>query len=569
MAAITAELALEVSKFQSALKTAQQSLRGFKTNTERTGLGLGASLFQGIASVAGGTLVADAFKSALSGAVGLVKDAAEGLKGAFDLGGHLVDVSAQIGSTAGQVLLLQTAFKNAGMEAEDVGAVINKMQKGIATGTQRGSEQESVFKQLGLDPAQLANMDPSAAFQKIGAAIAGIQNPTQRAATAMQVFGRTGARLMSVFGDSGALADAKTMLGDQVQILDQSAADFDKASDIINGAFHKLQGFFVGMGSRVVNALQPFLDELNKIDLAGIGQRFGDAMVQAFQVIKATIQELTAGDMLALVGDGLVAAFKEGINVLWAGLWGAIRAAGQLMIEAFKSAIALVAIVTTADFWKGLGHALISMALAFTATMIHGIAAILDEIKKIPGVGRAVGKANEKTRAYAESLDRKAGVHADAAATNLEKPVDIATKRFTDAGAKIADAFKRGYNDTGSIMDASGEKARIGEAIARINERAKKNQADADQNKKPAPGRTPEIAPFEGQQRGSPGALASAVNLIMGRSANELILDESKKQTTELQQIKQGINRLVDRQPSAAPAPPSVARPIDSTPRFS
>jgi len=55
----------------------------------------------------------------------------------------------------------------------------------------------------------------------------------------------------------------------------------------------------------------------------------------------------------------------------------------------------------------------------------------------------------------------------------------------------------------------------------------------------------------------------------MGRSANELILDENKKQTTELQQIRQGINRLVDKAPSGAAPPPAVARPIDLIPRFS
>ena len=239
------------------------------------------------------------------------------------------------------------------------------------------------------------------------------------------------------------------------------------------------------------------------------------------------------------------------------------------MIEAFKTAVTLLSIVGTVDFWKGLGHALISTALAFTAMMIHGIAAILDEIKKIPGVGRVVGKANEKTRAYAESLDRKADEHADAAAGYLEKPVTEATNRFAEAGANIADAFKRGYNDSANIMDASGEKARISDAIARINERAKQNQAQDDQNKKPATPPAQAIAPFEGQQRGTPGALAAAVNLIMGRSANELLLDESKKQTTELQQIKQGINKLVDKQPPTPPAAPAVARPIDSTPRFS
>lgn len=369
---------------------------------------------------------------------------------------------------------------------------------------------------------------------------------------------------MAMFGDSGALTDAKTMLGSQVDILDQSAADFDKASDIIGGAFNKLQGFFVGVGAHVVNALQPLLDEFNKLDLAGIGQQFGDALSRAYQILKATIQELTAGDALSLIGDMLILAFKSSINVLWAGLWGAIRAAGQLIIESFKTAISVFSILTTVDYWKGLGNALISMAIAFSAMMMHGVAALLDEIRKIPGIGRAIGNGNKTVHAYATDLDKKADSYAEAAAANLEKPINDITARYAEAGHNIADAFKRGYNDTGDLMDTSGEKTRIGDAVARITARADANQKKDDaampehkQDDKPKV-----IAPFEGPARGSPGALASAVNLIMGRSANELILDENKKQTIELQQINAGIKSL---KPAAATP---VSRPVDATPRF-
>ena len=54
MAAITAELALEISKFQASLKQAQDHLRSFKAKTENTGRGLGSSLTSGLSEAVGG-----------------------------------------------------------------------------------------------------------------------------------------------------------------------------------------------------------------------------------------------------------------------------------------------------------------------------------------------------------------------------------------------------------------------------------------------------------------------------------------------------------------------------------
>jgi len=54
MASITAELALEISKFQASLKQAQDSLRSFKGKTESTGAGLGSSLTSGLSEAVGG-----------------------------------------------------------------------------------------------------------------------------------------------------------------------------------------------------------------------------------------------------------------------------------------------------------------------------------------------------------------------------------------------------------------------------------------------------------------------------------------------------------------------------------
>ena len=492
MAAITAELALEVSKFQDALKKAQQSVNGFKTHAEKSGGGLGMKLF---GSMGAGLMAIGTAAAGLIASVGGIAGAAAGLKNAFDLGAELKDSAAQIGSTAGQTLLLQQAFKNAGMEAEEVTKVIDKMQKNVAAGTKRGSEQEAIFTQLGINPTQLANMDPSTAFQKVGTAIASIRNPTQRVAAAMAVFGRTGAKALAMFSDGGGLNEARAMLGSQVDILDKSAEDFHQASIILGSAFRKLQGFFVGVGSRIVTSLQPFLEQFNKIDLAGIGQRFGDAMVRAFQIIKATIQELTAGDLFSLVGDSLAVGFKEAINVLWAGFWGFVRALGQFVQEFGKSLVTLVSIVTTSEFWAGMGHALMGIALAFDAAMMEVIAKVLTEVKKIPIVGKVVGDADKKAHEQARALDEAGKKERAQAGAQLAPAIAKAAERFAEAAHNIGDAFERGYKGADKVFDPSEERARIADAIKRINERAKKNQAEDEKNKKPEPPKQP-IAPL-------------------------------------------------------------------------
>jgi hypothetical protein len=68
----------------------------------------------------------------------------------------------------------------------------------------------------------------------------------------------------------------------------------------------------------------------------------------------------------------------------------------------------------------------------------------------------------------------------------------------------------------------------------------------------------------------SPGSFASAINLVMGRSANELILDETKKQTETQRQmageLKQINEKLTPRPGNASPAAPVPL--VDTVARF-
>ena len=78
-----------------------------------------------------------------------------------------------------------------------------------------------------------------------------------------------------------------------------------------------------------------------------------------------------------IIGGTLVLAFQEASNFLLSNLLGVFYAVGQYFAETIPNFIALFGIVTTADFWKGMGNALMGIAQGFIALLLDGVAMLL------------------------------------------------------------------------------------------------------------------------------------------------------------------------------------------------
>jgi hypothetical protein len=253
----------------------------------------GKAIAKGIALGAAG--VAAAGVAAGVAVAAMAKKMAEGVKSALDLGGALSDVSAQTGIAAGNVAVLQRAFADNGIAADKLGAVINKMQKSISDFGLGMTEPTEAFESLGIAFSDIQGLSPEKQFELIAQRISAISNPTERAAAAMRIFGRSGGQLLTLFSDSGALAKATEALGAQAEILNRRSGDFDAASDLLAGAGVKLQGFFVGVADKLVEPLMGVLKEFYQIDLAGIGQRLGESIAPAVEKIGGMIEGMVAG----------------------------------------------------------------------------------------------------------------------------------------------------------------------------------------------------------------------------------------------------------------------------------
>jgi len=264
---------------------------------------LGSVMANLVKSLARFAVIAGAitFAAAVAGAVKL----GGALKKAFDAGGALSDLSAQTGIAVKQLVILQQAFKDNGLSADQAGSTINKLQRSISDFGAGLSTQVRAFERLGISFDQLDQKSPLEQFQMVQAAISKMENPTQKAATAMEIFGRSGGDMLALFADGNAIDNAMVTVGSAADLLDKNATKFDRISDLLGSAGSKLQGFFVGIADVAADKILPALEKFNAIDFAAMGQNF----MQNFNLVKLTAIFTTAVQFAAEVfQDGLIKA---------------------------------------------------------------------------------------------------------------------------------------------------------------------------------------------------------------------------------------------------------------------
>ena len=109
--------------FEAALK---MDVSGFTSGINKATSGISS-----LAATVKGLAVVEYGGRALSAMADAVGAAFRGMYGAMEAGGALVDLSEQTGLAVDKLMVLKTAFAQAGMGSEEVQPVINKMQKAI------------------------------------------------------------------------------------------------------------------------------------------------------------------------------------------------------------------------------------------------------------------------------------------------------------------------------------------------------------------------------------------------------------------------------------------------------
>jgi hypothetical protein len=394
-----------------------------------------------------------------------------GVKGALDLGGALSDLNTRTGIAVDSLLVMQEAFKNNGLQAGDVGNAVNRLQKALEGLNEEGQPTNETFEQLGLNMDELKKLSPEQQFAAIGKAINGLESASARSAAAMAIFGKSGGEMLTLFADTGAMGNAAKEVGAQAKILKDNAALFDNISDFIGNAIPaKLQGFFVGMAEQVAPILAPLVEFFRGTDFTEVGRKFG-------AVLAFIIQSLTDGSLWQIIADSAIVAATNVLNFLWRTLSGILSAAVAYVGESIKNAVTLFQVVTKPGFWAGIGFALMSIAARFNAMMMDGVADLLDALRNVPGIGKAIGRAADWARGQAVSNQQTADFAGSQGVDLLTPAFDAFKQRVIEMGAAVVEAFAKGRDAAGDLVDNSGIDAAMSARIAGVIDNVHKLQA--------------------------------------------------------------------------------------------
>jgi len=318
----TIQISADTSGFVQAVGRAENSMRGLSRNIQAA---TSPGMFDGLTGSFGKLL----------GGVGIMATltaAAQKFYAAMEAGGSLVDLSAQTGLAVDKLMVLQLAFEQAGMSAGDVQPVIGKLQKSVAEAATGNADAAAKFRTMGLSIQSLQGLSADEQLTAVGDAIGKIENPAQRSAMAMEIFGKSGAKLLSVFS-AGGLEDVQTNIGNQAQLMVQNAGIFDRATDVLNTAGSKIQGFFVGMASEIMPPLMGVVDAVNGIDLSGIGEAFGSAIASAIVLLQ------NFDEVGGIILDSITLAFKTATNFYYDQMTTNIFKLGSFIKDSFASAV--------------------------------------------------------------------------------------------------------------------------------------------------------------------------------------------------------------------------------------
>lgn len=333
-----------------------------------------------------------------------VKKIATDFQAAIDMGGRLNDLASRTGETAGNLMLLERAFQNAGAGADKVGPALNKMQRFMVEAEQRGGEQAETMRRLGLSFESLREKTPTEQLQAFAKAVAETDDPALRTTASMQVLGRSGGELIPLFRAMGVeLETAKNQLGSAPRIIDATNQALDTIGDNMGAVREKSKEFALGLMSQLLPGLVSISDKLATIDAAGIGEAFSNYAKRALEWADSIFK---VGEALTQIQQGLNAIVSGdiggGLNLIWltmrdaalnainqisaAGI-AALQAVGGLLNSLFAEDSALV---------KTAGHAFSLMGKMLSQAISQ---AVVDSLPHIKIFESAINKAKNNIAA--------------------------------------------------------------------------------------------------------------------------------------------------------------------------
>lgn len=274
-------------KLTKGLEKAQARLKAFGEGLQKVGKGLAAL---------GGSVLAPIML---------------GVKAFTEGGDAIAKMSKRTGIGVEALSELGFAADLCGVDMETLETGVRKMQKTLAEAATGSEGATQALGYLNLTVADLADLSPEQQLKLIADRLAAIKDPTVRAALAMEIFGKSGTKLIPLLqnGAAGIEALQKQARDLGLTMSAESAEAAEHFKDTLNILWRVVRKVSTTIASAVIPLLQEAADAAIRCTVSVIGWlRANKALVVT--VFKIAVAVTAAGLAIAALGTAIIGVSK-------------------------------------------------------------------------------------------------------------------------------------------------------------------------------------------------------------------------------------------------------------------
>ena len=425
----------------------------------------------------------------------------------------LEDRVEKLGNTADKlgvsfefIQTLEAAAARSGTSVEAVSTAFGRLQKNVTGVDEESKAAQAALKAIGVTAEELQALRPEDQYLLIGERLQAIQNPAERTAAAIQLFGKSGAELLPFFRNLGGASDDMERFGRALTDIDRQRVDdfgagLDALSVATQGLGQSLLLPFVGLGEGVATAFAEVTAGLTAI-IDPIGQVLEPVLTQVGRVVE--VLGIGLGNLGRIVG-AVFSPFAEvvqGVAValepLYDGVVDLFRTISDSQVAVTEWVMSFTPVGLIADNIGGLAEVVsrvitiittsFSKAVEYVGNLTDGFDTLIGKAPFIQDLGRVVSFVFGNIAEFITNIVSGIGTFVDDLLTIAEYWLGI------DRSAKGAAASSAAATE--STAEASKEAQKANEEREKTFQRLREevNNAIDDSRKFGAAGRDAALA---------------------------------------------------------------------------
>ena len=362
------ELAADVSRLRTDMAKAQGEIK---------------SSLDSIAKSTAGTAILMGAQFAMGFAQGFAEKVGQALEN-VDV---LSKMAQSIGTATENLSALAYAGSLADISTDQLATSFKKLTDSMLDAKDPASKSAAAFKALGLNAQELWTQDPAEQFKAVAEAISGFKDGSEKAAVAVQIFGKAGAQLIPLLNAGAAGLDEATKEAERLGLVVSTETGI--AIENLNDDMTRLSKLGEGAAITVAGRLAPALDTFAKsaVEASTSSQLWLDMLESIGSFLSGFINNLTY--TFGTISNG----YKEAV--------GYAAAAKQVFSGDFAGAAK-----TVGDTIKASQQASADLALKIEQTRERSTKQAREESAAWGVVGRNAEKSGKALLPYSDALDK-------------------------------------------------------------------------------------------------------------------------------------------------------------------